>query len=204
MTAAPRRFPTALVLLLLVAGAGVAAYFTLLPPPATTAPTAELTLPPEPPEATGEEVHRLCAACHAYPPPDTFPRSAWRKEVKPGYDFFHQDPSYRFAYPHLEAVVRYYEKRAPKRCRRFRRRRPSSRRSGSTATGSARRRPARRASRTSASSSCSARTTPTSSSATPAPASPRSARTSRRRRGRCSPATSAAHTPRSWTSTGTA
>jgi hypothetical protein len=63
--------------------------------------------------AAEEDVHRLCAACHAYPPPDTFPRSAWRKEVKQGYDFFHDDPSYRFNYPPLEAVVRYYEDRAP-------------------------------------------------------------------------------------------
>jgi hypothetical protein len=78
--------------------------------PQTSAP---MTLPPEPPEATSAEVHRLCGACHAYPPPDTFPRSAWRREVKQGYDFFHQDPSYRFDYPPLEAVVRYYEKRAP-------------------------------------------------------------------------------------------
>ncbi len=70
-------------------------------------------MPPQPPEATAEEVHRLCAACHAYPPPDTFPRSAWRKEVKQGYDFFHKDLSYRFDYPPLEAVVRYYENRAP-------------------------------------------------------------------------------------------
>ncbi len=68
---------------------------------------------PEPAEATAEEVHRLCGACHAYPPPDTFPRAAWRKEVHQGYDFFHDDPSYRFPYPPLEAVVRYYERRAP-------------------------------------------------------------------------------------------
>src|SRR5436309_3887934 len=64
-------------------------------------------------EATAEEVHRLCGACHAYPPPDTFPRSAWRKEVKQGYDFFHKDPSHHFDYPPLEAVVRYYQNRAP-------------------------------------------------------------------------------------------
>jgi hypothetical protein len=72
-----------------------------------------LPVGPEPAEASAEDVHRICAACHAYPPPETFPRSAWRKEVKQGYDFFHQDPSYRFDYPPLEAVVRYYEKRAP-------------------------------------------------------------------------------------------
>jgi hypothetical protein len=34
-------------------------------------------------------------------------------EVKQGYDFFHQDPSLRFDYPPLDAVVRYYESRAP-------------------------------------------------------------------------------------------
>lgn len=67
----------------------------------------------EPRETTAEEVQRTCAACHAYPPPETFPRSAWRKEVKQGFDFLLKDPSLRFDYPPLEAVVRYYEKRAP-------------------------------------------------------------------------------------------
>ena len=31
------------------------------------------------------QVHDLCAACHAYPPPDSFPRSAWADEVANGY-----------------------------------------------------------------------------------------------------------------------
>ncbi|CAN5303995.1 VCBS repeat-containing protein [soil metagenome] len=64
-------------------------------------------------EASSEAVHKMCAACHAYPAPDTFPRSAWRKEVKQGFDFFLADPSLRFPYPSLESVVRYYENRAP-------------------------------------------------------------------------------------------
>src|SRR5687767_9544499 len=67
----------------------------------------------EPPEAAAADVHRLCAACHAYPPPDTFPRFAWRKEVKLGYDFLFKDPNLRFDYPPMESVVRYYERRAP-------------------------------------------------------------------------------------------
>src|SRR5262245_35681097 len=92
-----------------VAGALAYALFALKPDAAPTLPQMR----PVPPEATAEEVHRLCAACHPYPPPDTFPRSAWRKEVKQGYDFFHKDLSYRFAYPPLEAVVRYYENRVP-------------------------------------------------------------------------------------------
>lgn len=76
-------------------------------------PTAVAQTAAEPVEATTEQVHRLCAACHPYPPAETFPRSAWRKEVKQGYDFFHKDLTYRFDYPSLESVVRYYEKRAP-------------------------------------------------------------------------------------------
>lgn len=96
--------------LTILATLGGVAYALLAP---RSAPAPEETVGAEPPEATAEEVHRLCAACHAYPPPDTFPKSAWRKEVKQGYDFFHKDPSYRFAYPPLEAVVRYYENRAP-------------------------------------------------------------------------------------------
>ncbi len=94
-----------------VAMAGVLGYAVVAPRPAAAPRLPEML--PEPPEATAEQVHRLCAACHAYPPPDTFPRSAWRKEVKQGYDFFLQDPRYRFDYAPLEAVVRYYEKRAP-------------------------------------------------------------------------------------------
>jgi hypothetical protein len=92
-----------------VAGALAYAFFALKPGVVAEVPQRR----PVPPEATAEEVRRLCASCHAYPPPDTFPRSAWRQEVKQGYDFFHKDLSYRFAYPPLEAVVRYYENRAP-------------------------------------------------------------------------------------------
>jgi hypothetical protein len=64
------------------------------------------------PEATAKEVHDLCGACHAYPPADTFPRSAWRREVMQGFDFF-RDSALRMDYPSLESVVAYYEKRAP-------------------------------------------------------------------------------------------
>src|SRR5439155_22297105 len=107
-----RRRGRACPLLAAVAAIASLAYGILLagsaaPPGGLRATTSEAR------EATAEEVHRLCAACHAYPPPDTFPRSAWRREVKQGYDFFHDDPSYRFDYPPLDAVVRYYEKRAP-------------------------------------------------------------------------------------------
>jgi cytochrome c5 len=68
--------------------------------------------PTEVVEATAEEVHQLCAACHAYPPPESFPKSAWRKEVQLGYDFL-WDSSLSGKFPSLESVVRYYENRAP-------------------------------------------------------------------------------------------
>jgi hypothetical protein len=64
-------------------------------------------------EATSEQVHALCAACHAYPSPDSFPRSAWRQEVKQGYDFL-RDSLLASPYPSMESVVRYYETRAPR------------------------------------------------------------------------------------------
>src|SRR5262249_49760825 len=38
-------------------------------------------------EASAQQVHQFCGACHAYPPPDSFPRFAWRKEVEQGYKF---------------------------------------------------------------------------------------------------------------------
>jgi hypothetical protein len=63
-------------------------------------------------EASAEQVHALCGYCHAYPPPDTFPRSAWRKEIKQAYDFL-RDSTLAAPYPSLESVVGYYEARAP-------------------------------------------------------------------------------------------
>lgn len=72
------------------------------------------TVPAATAEATPEQVHSLCGACHAYPPPETFPRSAWRKEVQQGFDFL-RDSTLASSRPHpsLESVVRYYEARAP-------------------------------------------------------------------------------------------
>src|SRR6266496_1967638 len=65
-----------------------------------------------PPEASAKEVRAFCGYCHAYPPPETFPRVAWREEVRKGYDFF-RDANLRLDTPDLERVVRYYENRAP-------------------------------------------------------------------------------------------
>jgi hypothetical protein len=57
-------------------------------------------------------VHEFCGTCHAYPPPETFPRSAWKEEVERGYSFFGRS-NLRLTPPPIAPVVRYYEKRAP-------------------------------------------------------------------------------------------
>ena len=75
-------------------------------------PSEPLVKDSHPSEASSEDVHRLCAACHAYPPPETMPRSAWRKEVKQGYDFL-RNSALAGDFPALESVVLYYEERAP-------------------------------------------------------------------------------------------
>jgi hypothetical protein len=90
---------------------GVACVVSSDPPsPAEPGP---VLLPPEPPEAAADDVHRMCGACHAYPPADTFPRAHWRKEVAQAYEFFHRDSTLRFPYPPIESVIKYYEARAP-------------------------------------------------------------------------------------------
>jgi hypothetical protein len=61
-----------------------------------------------------QQVHNLCAACHAYPPPESFPRSAWEKEVHQGYEFaaeFRPD----LHRPAVQAVIDYFQSRAPER-----------------------------------------------------------------------------------------
>jgi hypothetical protein len=89
----------------LAAAVGLGAWFVFRATPGTSAAGAE---------ATPEQVHALCAACHAYPPPESFPRAAWRKEVQQGYDFLHAaTPARPGPHPSQESVVRYYEARAP-------------------------------------------------------------------------------------------
>jgi hypothetical protein len=78
------------------------------------APRKNNAVPPPVVEASPEQVHEFCAHCHAYPPPDTFPRSAWRRELRQAYDFF-RDSALQLEPPSLESVALYYENRAPER-----------------------------------------------------------------------------------------
>jgi hypothetical protein len=63
-------------------------------------------------EDISAQVRQFCGACHAYPPADTFPRSAWKEEVERGYSFFAQSDR-AIPAPPMDDVVRYYENRAP-------------------------------------------------------------------------------------------
>jgi FG-GAP-like repeat len=92
-----------------VAAAAVAGYVCFhrpgdVPPPPPAGP--------EPPADVAAQVHQFCGACHAYPPPDSFPRSAWEREVRQGYSFFQQS-NLPLHPPPVEAVIRYYQDRAP-------------------------------------------------------------------------------------------
>ena len=73
------------------------------------APTPE---PADDPADIAEQVHAFCGACHAYPPPDTFPRRHWKLEVERGYRFF-EESALPVKPPPFASVVRYYESRAP-------------------------------------------------------------------------------------------
>jgi hypothetical protein len=97
------------VIALLTCGALVYCYFL----PAASAPSASSPAPVEPQEASAAQVHQFCGtACHAYPPAETFPRSAWRREVKQAYDFF-RNSNLQIDFPSQESVALYYEQRAP-------------------------------------------------------------------------------------------
>jgi hypothetical protein len=69
--------------------------------------------PPEDPADIVQQVRTFCGtSCHAYPPPESFPRAYWRAEVERGYRFAEQAGLTRKV-PPIESVVRYFQKRAP-------------------------------------------------------------------------------------------
>jgi hypothetical protein len=75
-------------------------------------------VPPEPssiptPANLTEKIHAFCGGCHAYPPPDSFPRKDWKLEVERGYAFFEKTSLKLSPPPPFGAVVKYYEDRAP-------------------------------------------------------------------------------------------
>jgi hypothetical protein len=76
-------------------------------------------------EASHEEVVRACAACHPYPPPDTFPKADWPREVQRGFEFLGR-ARLPIEPPPVETVTAYYQNRAPEALSRLERPRSSS------------------------------------------------------------------------------
>ena len=69
-------------------------------------------------DATSAQVHQFCGACHAYPPPEPFPRKNRRFEVMQGYGLYehsnYDNPRLRgLTVPPPASVIEYFEKRAP-------------------------------------------------------------------------------------------
>jgi FG-GAP-like repeat len=94
----------------LIAAAGAALFFyklaTEFPRPTISTTVADKEL--------DAHVHEFCGHCHAFPPPETFPRSAWKYEVEQGYGFFelYSPPLHA---PPIDVVVKYFQDRAPKK-----------------------------------------------------------------------------------------
>jgi hypothetical protein len=78
------------------------------PVPAPTTAAAPVTQATE----RTASIQQFCTACHALPPPETFPRSVWRYEVEQAFRFYSRSALTVRAPPSAE-VVRYFEDRAP-------------------------------------------------------------------------------------------
>src|SRR5437899_424497 len=66
--------------------------------------------PPPPPADLDKQVDAFCSRCHAFPPADTFPRSAWKDEVEQAYRFA---AAASMPGPPIDNVITYFEQRAP-------------------------------------------------------------------------------------------
>jgi hypothetical protein len=64
------------------------------------------------PAASAEQIVDFCSKCHAFPPVDSFPRSAWKGEVDKAYQIIAQSALHSTPVP-IQDVLAYYEARAP-------------------------------------------------------------------------------------------
>ena len=76
---------------------------------ATNVPPAATKLDVEP------QIRRFCGDCHAFPPPESFPRNNWAEEVNKGFSFFYDSSRPDRDVPPLQATIDYFQARAPKR-----------------------------------------------------------------------------------------
>jgi hypothetical protein len=59
-----------------------------------------------------QQIQLVCTHCHAFAPPDTFPRFAWKEEVEQAYKFA-AGANMPQRMPPIESVIAYFEQRAP-------------------------------------------------------------------------------------------
>jgi FG-GAP-like repeat len=85
-----------------------------LPPPSS--PERIASAGPENKATLKGRVVSFCGDCHAYPPPDLFPRRNWAAEVRRGFEFYRSSDRNLDA-PPIQDVISYYEDAAPDRLR---------------------------------------------------------------------------------------
>ena len=61
------------------------------------------------------QIRRFCGDCHAFPPPESFPRNNWAEEVNKGFSFFYDSSRPDKDVPPLQATIDYFQARAPKK-----------------------------------------------------------------------------------------
>jgi hypothetical protein len=94
---------------LVTAGAAVAASVALVLLQRASGPTSRAI--------DDEGVRAACSGCHAFPPPDVLPRSAWRQQIEHMSflrDYLPEEAAGSASFP-IEAVVAWYEARAPEK-----------------------------------------------------------------------------------------
>ncbi len=61
------------------------------------------------------QIRSFCGDCHAFPPPESFPRNHWAEEVNRGFSFFYDSSRPDRDVPPLQATIDYFQARAPKK-----------------------------------------------------------------------------------------
>jgi hypothetical protein len=89
--------------------AGAAYFYFGRPRPAGPFPPREVASP--------QRIEEYCSKCHAFPPAESFPRSAWREEVEKAYQIIADSNQFGKRLdaepPAMKDVIGYYEERAP-------------------------------------------------------------------------------------------
>ena len=65
------------------------------------------------PVSPPKEIAVFCGACHVVPSADLFPRDAWYREVKRGFDFYTESGRQDLETPGMASVVSWYRSQAP-------------------------------------------------------------------------------------------